>query len=189
MQTIELNGTIREAIGKAASRELRRAESVPCVLYGGKENLHFSAEEKEFKKLVYTPNVYILNLNIGGKSIQAILQDISFHPVTEKILHIDFLQISNDKAITIEIPVKLNGLAEGVKSGGKLQLEIRKLKAKGLPKNLPDTLDINIDHLGLGKTIQVKELKYDNLEILNAKNAVVVSVKLTRAARAAAQKG
>jgi len=187
MQTIQISGEIRNNLGKSATKQIRNNEKVPCVLYGGSENVHFVVDDRNFKELVYSPSVHLVELLIGGKSFKAIKQDIQYHPVSDKILHVDFLAITDDKPITIEIPVKLNGLAEGVKAGGKLQLEMRKLKVKALAKDLPDTLDINIDNLGLGKTIQVKELSFDNLEILNAKNAVVVSVKLTRAARAAAQ--
>ena len=188
MQVIELNGSLRTNLGKAATKQLRAEEMVPCVLYGTEGNVHFSAHQNEFKNLVYSPNVYQVNLNIDGKTYTAIQQDIQYHPVGDEIIHVDFLSITPDKAITMEIPVALNGLAEGVKAGGKLQLELRKLRVKALPKNLPDTLDIKIDNLGLGKAIQVKELSYENIEILNAKNAVVVAVKLTRAAKAAQTK-
>ncbi|MBN2743551.1 large subunit ribosomal protein L25 [Breznakibacter xylanolyticus] len=187
MQTIELNGSLRANLGKSATKQLRTEEMVPCVLYGTEGNVHFSAPAKEFRHLIYTPNVYLVNLNIDGKTYSAIMQDIQFHPVSDAIQHVDFLSINNDKAITMEIPVTLSGFAEGVKAGGKLQLELRKLRVKALPKDMPDNLEIKIDSLGLGKTIQVKELAFDNIEILNAKNAVVVAVKLTRAARAAQQ--
>ncbi|MGV8827581.1 MAG: 50S ribosomal protein L25/general stress protein Ctc [Breznakibacter sp.] len=187
MQTIELNGVNRVGTGKKVAKLLRQEELVPCVLYGAGEVVHFSAHVNEFRYLVYSPNVYIVNLNIDGKTVQAILKDIQYHPVSDAILHVDFLQISMDKVTVMEIPVTLSGLAEGVKAGGKLQLEIRKLKVKALPKDMPDTLNIDITNLGLGKGIKVGELSYDNVEILNAKNAVVVAVKLTRAARAAAQ--
>lgn len=185
MQKIELKGSSRTNMGKSATKQLRNDEMVPCVLYGTSGNIHFSAALKDFSKLVYTPNVYLVDLNIDGKIYSAIMQDLQVHPVSDVIQHVDFLSISNDKAITMEIPVTLSGLAEGVKAGGKLQLELRKLRVKALPKDMPDNLEIKIDNLGLGKTIQVKELSYDNIEILNAKNAVVVAVKLTRAARAA----
>ena len=187
MQTIELSAKKRAELGKSSTKQLRKNEEVPCVLYGGKEVTHFAAPANSFRKLIFTPNVYIVSLDIDGKKSNAIIQDIQYHPVSDEILHVDFLQVSDDKPIVIEIPVKLNGFAEGVKAGGKLTLERRKLKVKGLAKNLPDTLDINIDNLGLGKTIQISDLNFDNLELLNAKNAVVVAVRLTRAARAAQQ--
>ncbi|TAJ13423.1 50S ribosomal protein L25/general stress protein Ctc [Marinilabiliaceae bacterium JC017] len=188
MKTIDIKGFKREETGKSATKQLRQAGSVPCVLYGGEEVAHFSTPQKDMRNLFYTPNVYIVKLNIDGKEVNAILQDVQFHPVTDEVIHIDFLQIKDDKPVVIEIPVKLEGFAEGVKAGGKLQLEMRKLKVKALAKDLPDTLNINIDHLGLGKATQVGELNFENLELLNAKNAVVVAVRLTRAARAAQQK-
>ncbi|WP_430810533.1 MULTISPECIES: 50S ribosomal protein L25/general stress protein Ctc [unclassified Carboxylicivirga] len=187
MQTIEIKGTVRAELGKKSTKALRAEGKVPCVIYGGEQNIHFTAQESEFRKVIYTPNVYIINVNIDGKVYPTILQDTQFHPVKEQMLHADFLEVKEDKPVVIEIPVKLNGFAEGVKAGGKLQLEKRKLKVRGLAKNLPDTLDINIDKLGLGKTMQVGQLEYENLELLNAKNAVVVAVRLTRAARAAQQ--
>ncbi len=187
MQTFDLKGTKREAGGKKAAKALRSAGNVPCIVYGGEKEVTFSVAEGDFRNLIYTPNVYIVNLNIDGEVKTAILKDIQFHPVSDKILHVDFLEIFENKPTTIAIPVKLVGNSEGVKAGGKLQLEMRKLNVKGLPANLPDNLEIDITNLGLGKTIQVGELSYENLEILNAKNAVVVAVKLTRAARAAAE--
>ncbi len=187
MQTIEIKGTVRTELGKKSTKALRAEGSVPCVIYGGEQNIHFTAPEAEFRKIIYTPNVYIINVNVDGTVYPTILQDTQFHPVKEQILHADFLAVKEDKPVVIEIPVKLEGFAEGVKAGGKLQLEKRKLKVKALAKDLPDELTINIDSLGLGKTMQVGQLSYDNLELLNAKNAVVVAVRLTRAARAAAQ--
>ena len=187
MQTIEVKAVKRESLGKSATKDLRKSGKVPSVLYGGEEIVHFYAEQNEFRKLLFTPNVYLINLNVDGKTFNAIIKDLQFHPVTDELIHIDFHQIFEDKAIIIEIPVKLEGLAEGVKAGGKLTLEQRKLKVKGLMKDLPDHLNINISKLGLGKGIQVGSLSYPNLELLNAKNSVVTSVKLTRAARAAAQ--
>lgn len=187
MKTVEIKGTKRTDLGKKATKQLRNEEQVPCVIYGGEEVIHFSAPAKEFKKIIYTPNVYIININVDGKTYPCILQDKQFHPVVDQLLHIDFLQVKEDKPVNIEIPVTMEGFAEGVKAGGKLQLEKRKLKVRALAKDLPDTLKIDITNLGLGKTIQVGSLSYDNLELTNAKNAVVVSVKLTRAARAAAQ--
>jgi large subunit ribosomal protein L25 len=187
MQTIEIKGTVRTEVGKKSTKALRAEGQVPCVIYGGEGNVHFTASEAEFRKIIYTPNVYIINVNVDGTVYPTILQDTQFHSVKEQLLHADFLLVKEDKPVAIEIPVKLDGFAEGVRAGGKLQLEKRKLKVKALAKDLPDTLDINIDNLGLGKTIQVGQLSFENLELFNAKNAVVVAVRLTRAARAAAQ--
>jgi large subunit ribosomal protein L25 len=189
MQKIEIQAAKREILGKTATRELRKNEEIPCVLYGGKEVVHFFTAENEFRKLILTPNVYLVTINVDGSKYDAVIKDLQFHPVSDKVLHADFIHVSPEKPIIIEIPVKLEGLAEGVKAGGKLQLEQRKLRVKGLANDIPENLVVNINNLGLGKGIQVAHLSYPNLELLNAKNSVVVSVKLTRAARAATQKG
>ncbi len=185
MKKIELKGTNRQDIGKKVTKALRLEGNVPGVLYGGKEVKHFVIEEKLLKPLIFTPNVYIISLSIDGTKQEAILQDIQYHPVSDRILHIDLLEISEDKPIIIELPVVLTGLAEGVKAGGRLSLEQRKLRVKALPTNLPDTLNIKVDHLKLGDTVKVGSLSFDNLTLLNAKNSVIAAVKLTRAARAA----
>jgi large subunit ribosomal protein L25 len=189
MKTIELKAAKRESFGKTATKQIRKEGNVPCVLYGGKETIHATALLKEFNKLIYTPDVHLVKLNIDGTSHDAIIQDVQFHPVTDDAIHIDFFQLFEDKPVTIEIPVKVKGLAAGVKAGGKLTIEKRKLKVKGLAKDLPTQLEIDITDLGLGKGIQVGHLNFKNLELLNNKNQVVVSVKLTRAARAAGTTG
>ncbi len=189
MKTFELKGDLREGLGKKATKAYRVENLVPCVLYGGEEVKHFNATVDGIRKLVYTPEVYIVNLELGGKTVTAIMKDLQFHPVSDQLLHADFLQITDKKPITIEIPVVLEGLAEGVKAGGKLSLEMRKLKVKGLYKDFPEKLVVNIENLGLGKTIQIGALNFPNLELLNAKDNVVCAVKLTRAARGAAAKG
>jgi len=187
MKSIEIKGFKRETLGKKATKQLRKEENVPCVLYGGKEIVHFYAPVKDFRHLFYTPNVYIVNINVDGKTYPTILKDVQFHPVTETPLHVDFLEIHDDKPVVIDIPVKVEGFAKGVQAGGILRVEKRKLTVKGLPKHLPDELVINVDDLDLGKTRKIGDLKFENLELLNAKNAVVVAVRLTRAARAAQQ--
>ncbi len=186
MKTFELKGTVRTDLGKKATKAERVAENVPCVLYGGKDNVHFITTVSELRKLVYTPEVFIVNLSIDGKVTKSIMKALQFHPVTDKVLHIDFLQVSEEKPVIVELPVKLEGLAEGVKAGGKLALEMRKLKVKGLYTQIPENIVIDVTSLGLGKSIQVAKVSVENLEILNAKNAVVAQVKLTRAARGAA---
>lgn len=180
METIEIKGTVREQVGKKFTKQLRKELQVPCELYGGEENIHFYAHENDFSSLIYTPNVYIVKIKIKRKVYKAIIQDIQFHPVTDKILHIDFLQVADDKKINIAIPVKLHGLAQGVKQGGNLQLLRRKILVRGVVKDLPDVLNINVENLGLGKTIQIGELSFDKLELLEPKNTVVVSVKVSR---------
>ncbi|MBN1252334.1 MAG: 50S ribosomal protein L25/general stress protein Ctc [Bacteroidales bacterium] len=183
MKSIEIKGDLRKSTGKKDSKNLRTAGKVPCVIYGGKENIHFSVDEKALKKLVYTPYVYITVLEIDGKKVNSIIQDVQFDPVSDRTIHVDFLQVFDDKPVVVDIPVKITGLAPGVKSGGKMQIITRKLTVKALSKDLPDTLDVNVDKLQLGKSIKVGNLVFDNLELLSSKNAVVVSVKLTRAAK------
>ncbi len=186
MKTFELKGVLRTDLGKKASKADRVSETVPCVLYGGGENLHFTATVSDLRKLVYSPDVFVINLDIEGKKSKAVMKALQFHPVSDKVLHLDFLQVSDDKPVIIEIPVKLEGLAEGVKEGGKLALEMRKLKVKGIYTKIPEHITLDVTALGLGKSIQVANVSVQNLEILNAKNAVVAQVKLTRAARGAA---
>ena len=186
MKTFELKGTVRAELGKKATKAVRVAETVPCVLYGGAENTHFTTTIGDIRKLIYTPEVYVVNLDIDGKKTKAIMKALQFHPVSDKVLHIDFLQLAEDKPVVVELPVKLEGLAEGVKAGGKLSLEMRKLKVKGLYTQFPENIFINVSELGLGKSIQVAKVSVKGLEILNNKNAVVAQVKLTRAARGAA---
>lgn len=186
MKSFQLSGTARTGLGKKATKTVRSSENVPCVLYGVGENIHFTATNSDLRKLVYTPEVYLVDLNIDGKVTKSIMKALQFHPVSDKVLHIDFYQITETKPVVVEIPVKLEGLAEGVKAGGKLALEMRKLKVKGLYNQIPENIVINVSDLGLGKSIQVGKVAVENLEILNAKNAVVAQVKLTRAARGAA---
>lgn len=186
MKVFDLKGTVRTGLGKKATKADRTGDNVPCVLYGGAENVHFTSTVSDLRKLIYTPDVFIVNLDVDGKTCKAIMKALQFHPVSDKVLHIDFLEVSETKPIVVEIPVQLNGLAEGVKAGGKLALEMRKLRVKGMYTNFPEKINIDVTNLGLGKTIQVGTLTLDNLEILNAKNAVVCQVKLTRAARGAA---
>lgn len=192
MKSIEIKGSLRAETGKKATRELRKNDSVPCVLYGINKDengnqvaTHFTVTNDGLRKLVYTPHIYVVDLNIDGKITTAIMKEIQFHPVTDKILHVDFLQIDESNPIVMEVPVKLEGLAEGVKAGGKLALQVRKLKVKALYNLIPERLVIDVTSLGLGKTIKVGELNFEGLQILNAKEAVVCGVKLTRAARGA----
>ena len=192
MKSIEIKGSLRTETGKKATRELRNNDIIPCVLYGVQKDengnpvaTHFTVTTDGLRNLVYTPHIYVVDLNIDGKIVNAIMKDIQFHPVTDKILHVDFYQIDEAKPIVMEVPVQLEGLAEGVKAGGKLALQIRKLKVKALYNVIPERLVVNVTNLGLGKTIKVGELNYEGLELLNAKEAVVCAVKLTRAARGA----
>ena len=183
MKTFKLEGTLREGLGKSATKALRNSELVPCVLYGGKENVHFQVKVSDLRNLIYTPNVYIVDLTIGDKKVNAVMKEIQFHPVKDNILHIDFFEIVDNKPVAIEVPVKLEGLSVGVRAGGKLTLYTRKLKVKGQFEKIPDTLVINVEKLELGKTIQVKALSFEGVEVLNAPNTVVAYCRLTRAAR------
>jgi large subunit ribosomal protein L25 len=185
MQVYELNGELRSDFGKKANKALRKVELVPCELYGGGENIHFSVTEKAIMKSICTPNVYIFKLNISGKQVDAVIREIQFHPVSDRILHADFFLVQDGKPVTVEIPVRLDGFAKGVQAGGKLSIIIRKLKVKALAKDLPDVLPVEVTELGLGNSVKVSSLSYPGVEILNAKSAVVAQVKLTRAARAA----
>lgn len=183
MKTIEISGSLRETLGKKESNQIRKSEQVPCVLYGGGDNIHFSLKINDVKKIIYTPEIYLVNLEIAGKTYASLIKDVQYHPVNDSVLHIDFYQTMEGKKIDIKIPVKLEGLSEGVKAGGKLSLQLRKLKVRGEVKNIPDALAIDVTNLGLGKAIKVGTLAFDHLEVLDPKNSVVVMVKSTRASK------
>ena len=189
MKTFELKGAARPELGKKAAKSVRTNDAIPCVIYGGKEVTHFQVITGDVRKLIYSPEIFIVALDLEGKKVSAILKDIQFHPVKDTILHIDFLEVFGDKPIIMDVPVKLSGLAEGVKQGGKLSQEMRKIKVKALYKYIPEKLEIDVENLGLGKTIQIGALSFDNLTLLNNVDSVVASVKLTRAARGAMAKG
>jgi len=186
MKTLELKGSLRTDLGKKATKALRKEELVPCELYGGEENIHFSVNERDLNKLLFTPETFIVKFDVEGKVFTAVMREVQFHSVNDKPLHVDFFQVTEDKAFEVEVPIKVEGFAVGVQNGGKLAVNLRKIKVKALMKDLPEALPIDVTELGLGKSIQIGALAYENLELLNAKNAVVVQVKLTRAARAAA---
>jgi large subunit ribosomal protein L25 len=186
MKSITIKGSKRESVGKTASKALRNAGMVPCVIYGGEQPLHFSAEEKAFKSLVYTPNVYTASIDIDGKVIPAILQDIQFHPVSDKINHIDFYQLFEDKEITMNIPVNLVGKSKGVAIGGALRHNVRKMKVKALPANLPDFIEADITELEIGNKLYITSLKNDKYTILHPDNTVVAQVRMSRNASKAA---
>ena len=185
MKTFELSGTIRTDLGKKASKAIRATESIPCVLYGGKENINFTVTQSAVRKLIYSPNIYAVKLTIDGKVYNAVLKDAQYHPVNDKILHLDFLEVFEDKPIIFSVPVKTEGLAAGVRAGGKLSLVLRKLKVKAIYTQIPEILVVNVENLELGKTIKAGELSYEGLQIMNNKDNVVVAVQLTRAARGA----
>lgn len=185
MKTLELKGSLRTDLGKKATKALRRAELVPCELYGGEENIHFAIQEKDLNKLLFTPEVYVVKFDVEGKVFSCVMREAQFHATTDKPLHVDFYQVYEDKAFEVELPIRIEGFAKGIQAGGKLAVITRKLKVKALMADLPENLLIEVADLGLGKSIQVGALNYENLELLNSKHSVVVQVKLTRAARAA----
>ena len=184
MKSITIKGSKRESVGKVATKALRNAGSVPCVLYGGGEPLHFAAPELDFSKLVYTPNAHTVVITLDdGSKVNAILQDIQFHPLNDKILHVDFYRMFDDKEVAMNIPVKVEGAAPGVLiSGGVLSLNKRKLRVKALPKNLPDSIVINISALELGNKLYTADLQKENYKILHPDNTVVCQVRTSRAA-------
>lgn len=183
MKSITIKGSERESVGKKASKALRNAGKVPCVVYGGEKPLHFSADELAFRDLVYTPNAHTVVVDMkGGKKVKAVMQDIQFHPVTDSIMHIDFYQLFDDKELTMEIPVRLKGSSPGVRNGGRLLFRNRKLAIKALPENLPDFFDVDISTLKIGDNILVESLLSDDFTILHPENTVVVQVKTARSA-------
>ena len=187
MQSITIVGSQRESVGKAASKALRNAGKVPCVLYGGENTIHFSADTLAFKKLVYTPNVYTATIELGGKSYTAILQDIQFDPVTDQIIHVDFYELHKDKEITVAVPIQIVGTAPGVMAGGTLRIVNRKLKVKALPDNLPDFVPVDISWMEMGNRFYITRLEQDKYKILHPENTVVCQVRVSRAALKAAQ--
>ncbi len=181
MQSITIKGSKRESVGKKASKALRNAEMVPCVLYGGESPVHFMAEEKSFKPLVYTPNAHTVVIELKeGERFEAVMQDIQFHPVTDKVLHIDFYQLFEDRAVNMEIPVKLIGSAPGVMNGGRLMFRNRKLTVKALPANLPDVINIDISKLKIGGTISVGDVLSEDYIFMHPDNTSIVQVKTSR---------
>ncbi|MCD7851011.1 50S ribosomal protein L25/general stress protein Ctc [uncultured Parabacteroides sp.] len=193
MKTFQLEGKSREVAAtsadqKRALKAMRKNNEIPAVLYGGEKVTHFIITKDSVRNLVYTPEIFVVELTIDGKKTMAIVKDIQFQPVTDAILHMDFMEVSDSKPVVMEVPVVLEGHAEGVKAGGKLSLQMRKLKVKAIYTAIPEKLFINVDNLGLGKTMQVGSLHFEGLELMNAKNAVVCAVQLTRAARGAQAK-
>ncbi len=180
MKSIEIKAVSRDHFGKKSSNSLRAESNVPCVMYGGEENLHFYAHENAFRKLVYTPEVYLVNLNIDGKNYNAVMKDLQFHPVSDRLLHIDFIQVIDNKPVTINVPIKITGVSPGVKAGGKLRIKRRSLRVKGMAEDLPDHLNIDISKLQIGQSIKIGDLSYDKLEIIDNKRAMVAAVAVSR---------
>ena len=183
MKSLEIKASLRKSTGKKQTSELRKENIVPCVMYGGKEILHFAAHENEFRHLIYTNHVYLVKLNIDGKSYQAVLKDAQFHPVSDKLNHIDFVEVDDNKSVVVSLPVTISGSSVGIKAGGKLRLRRRYLKLRGLIKDFPETLDIDITDLNIGDAIKVSQLNFKNLELLDPKQAMVVGVTTSRIAK------
>lgn len=189
MKEITVTGQKRTTLGKKASKALRKEGLIPCNIYGEKkgadgkpEAVSFASPMSELRKLVYTPHIYVVNLNIDGNSHPAILKELQFHPVTDALLHVDFYEVNDQKPITIGVPVKLNGLAQGVRDGGRMNLSIRKINVTAPYQNIPEHLDIDVTGLRLGKSIKVGDLSFEGLELATPKDVVVCSVKMTRQA-------
>ena len=180
MKSITIQGTKRENVGKKSTKALRDAELVPCVVYGGEQPLHFSTEEKSFKNLVYTPEAHTVVIELDGKKIDAVLQDIQFHPITDKILHVDFYQLSANKPVVMSVPVRITGRAKGVVAGGVLRQSFRKLTLKAIPANLPDEIVIDVTPLRIGNKLYVGDIKNDAYTFLHPDNAVIAAVKMSR---------
>ena len=193
MKTVSISGSPRENVGKKDAKELRKNGHVPCVIYGGKDQVHFSAPEKDFKDLIYSPHVHLANVEVAGKKYQAIVQEAQFHAVNDSLLHVDFLEVLADKQVRIGIPVNLIGTAEGVKAGGKLVKKARTLKVKAFAKDLPDSIDVNVEHLKVGGIVRVRDISVSNVALLDAQTNVIATVAgkrgVTDAAATAAPTG
>ncbi|HTX89189.1 MAG TPA: 50S ribosomal protein L25/general stress protein Ctc [Bacteroidales bacterium] len=180
MKTVSLSGSPRENVGKKDAKKQRREGMVPCVMYGGKEQIHFVVEEKNFKKIIFSPEVFIIKINIGGTDHDTVLQDVQYHPVTDKILHVDFLEIAPDKPVHIAVPVKLEGTPVGVLKGGKLHAKMRKVKIMALQADLPDNIVVNIESLDIGDSVKIMNISRDNVQFLDSPNSVIVAVRTAR---------
>ena len=193
MKQITIEGTSRADLGKKATKAVRANGNVPCVLYGEKtdENgkpvaIHFEVSEKQIKKLVFTPHIYLVDIKIDGEDHKGIMKEIQFHPVKDNVLHVDFFEVHAEKPIVMGVPIAAKGLADGVRAGGRLMMMIRKLQVRALYENIPEKLDVDVTKLQLGKSINAGQLSYDNLEIITPKEVIVCTVKMTRAAMGAA---
>ena len=184
MKTLEVKAVKRAEFGKKAAKAFRREGLIPCVIYGGSEEIAFTVDAKEIKPLIYTPNSYIVELNFDGKTEKAVMREVQFHPVREQILHIDFYRVQEGKPVAISIPVRLSGTAEGVKIGGKLALSARKLMVKAMVDRLPDEIVVDVTPLQVGQTIFVGDLKQENVTFVTPATTAVCAVRVTRASRA-----
>jgi large subunit ribosomal protein L25 len=180
MKAISINGHKREGLGKTAAGQFRAEGYVPCELYGKSGNVHFNVFINDFKPLVYTPEKFRVNLNIDGKSYEAIMKEVQFHPLNDEIIHVDFNEINEDKMVKLELPIKLTGVASGVREGGKLVTKLRTLKVKGFPKDMPDAIELDITSLAIGKSVKVRDIDAGKLEVLNAPSIPVATIDVPR---------
>jgi large subunit ribosomal protein L25 len=187
MKTVSLSGSPRASVGSVDAKELRNNDMVPCVIYGGKDQVYFSAHKLAFKPIIFTPEVSIVSIEVNGKTYRTILQEAQYHKISDDLIHADFLEITDDKPVTVELPVRTTGVSPGVRAGGKLVVKMRKLKVRGLVAKLPDYIDISIEKLDIGKSVVVSDIVLDGVSMLNAKNVTVVSVVMTRQAAQAEQ--
>ena len=193
MKQIAINGTVRAELGKKATKEIRKSGNVPCVIYGEKKDengnplaIHFSVSEKEINKLVYTPHIYLVDINIDGVDYKAVLKEVQFHPVKDNVLHVDFYEVHAEKPIVMGVPVQAQGLAAGVRAGGRLMMMVRKLNVRAMYDQIPEKLFVDVTALQLGKTIKAGDLHFEGLEMVTPKEVIVCAVKMTRAAMGAA---
>jgi len=187
MKSIAISGSLRENVGKRDAKELRYEGKVPAVLYGGEKQYHFAVSAADLKSLVYTPDVHFVDLDLDGQKFKAIVQEMQFHPLNDLIRHIDFLELNDEKEVTINIPVALTGTSPGVRAGGKLIQKLRKLRVKALPVNIPQEIQVSLTPLEVGKSVRVDEIKLENARILNNGDDTIVSVGMSRALRQAEQ--
>lgn len=180
MKVVSLSGSLRANVGKVDAAALRAKGLVPCVIYGTGEQIHFSADIRHFKNIIFTPETNLVNVEIDGKTYKTVLQEAQYHKINDNLIHADFLQVADDKPVTVHLPVKTSGTSEGVKAGGKLNIKLRKLKVRGLISKLPEYIDLNIENLAIGKSISAGDIQIDGITLLHPKNISVVSVDTTR---------
>jgi len=181
MKTVSLSGSPRASVGKTDANALRAKGHVPCVIYGGGEQIHFSADERHFKNIIFTPETNLVEVDVDGKKYKTILQEAQYHKINDKLIHADFLLVAEDKPVSVQLPVKAIGQAEGVKAGGKMTIKLRKLKVRGLISKLPESIDLNVEKLTLGKSISAGDIHIDGIILLHPKNISVISVQTQRA--------
>lgn len=193
MKQIAISGSVRTDLGKKATKEVRKNGNVPCVIYGEQKDdngqpvaVHFTVSEKEINKLIYTPHIYLVDINIDGVDHKAVLKEVQFHPVKDNVLHVDFYEVHAEKPIVMGVPVVAKGLAEGVRAGGRLMMMVRKLQVRAMYSAIPEKLEIDVTSLALGKSIKAGQLNFEGLELVTPKEVIVCTVKMTRAAMGAA---